>query len=258
MRLRSGTLIRYGDNVEDEDEDDGIEMVVQKIQPEPETRFDTPIDYMLSIEDRYQPNISFEDMPYINVKMRAIAVDWIVDVHKRQKMHREVLSLACSIFDRYQTVHRGIRRAKYQLVVSCSLMLASKLEDIEYSEFSDFVYLCDGAYSRVQEFIDMETQIASELSHDLWAPTSYTFLWYLCKGNIPRRCQYLCEEALVAHHNFKPSVIACAAMCIEKKTGWETLYSEEDLVEAMHFLRNRPEYRLDPPLTAVRRKFSIW
>lgn len=47
----------------------------------------------------------------INESMRAILIDWLVDVHAKFKLLPETLYLTCNLIDRYLT-QKQVKRAK--------------------------------------------------------------------------------------------------------------------------------------------------
>ena len=84
----------------------------------------------------------------INERMRAVLVDWIVDVHWKYRQQPETLFLAVSVIDRYlEVAHTS--RAELQLVGCTALLIASKHEEVYKQEVSvaDMVYVCDNMYS---------------------------------------------------------------------------------------------------------------
>jgi hypothetical protein len=92
-----------------------------------------------------RPNY-MEHQDEINTRMRAILVDWLVQVHHKFKMVPETLYLTVNLIDRYLE-KRYVSRQELQLVGVASLLIASKYEEIYIPEMSDFVYICDNAYT---------------------------------------------------------------------------------------------------------------
>jgi len=90
-----------------------------------------------------------ENQPYINQRMRSILVDWLVEVHLKFKLVPETLYLTVNLIDRY-LAKTEVSRAKVQLVGVTALLIASKYEEIYPPELRDLVFICDGAYSKVE------------------------------------------------------------------------------------------------------------
>jgi Cyclin, N-terminal domain len=84
---------------------------------------------------------------HINERMRAILVDWLIEVHLKFKLVPETLHLTINLIDRYLSLQE-VNRPKLQLVGVTSLLIASKYEEIYPPELRDLVYICDRAYTR--------------------------------------------------------------------------------------------------------------
>lgn len=65
----------------------------------------------------------------INCKMRAILIDWIVEVHLKFKLADPTLYLTCHIIDRF-CMQENVHRSKLQLVGVTALLIACKYEEI--------------------------------------------------------------------------------------------------------------------------------
>jgi len=79
--------------------------------------------------------------------MRAILMDWIVDVHLRFKLLPETLYLSVNIIDRY-LAQQLIQREFLQLVGITALLIASKIEEIYPPRLKDFVEITDNTYTK--------------------------------------------------------------------------------------------------------------
>jgi hypothetical protein len=88
-----------------------------------------------------------ESQPYINERMRAILIDWLIEVHLKFKLVPESLYLTVNLIDRYLE-REVITRARLQLLGVAALLVASKYEEIYPPELRDLVYICDRAYTR--------------------------------------------------------------------------------------------------------------
>ena len=84
---------------------------------------------------------------HINEKMRAILVDWLVEVHMKFRLVPETLFLTINLIDRYLE-RREVERCNLQLLgVSC-LLIAAKYEEIWPPGVNELVYICDNAYTK--------------------------------------------------------------------------------------------------------------
>lgn len=79
--------------------------------------------------------------------MRAILVDWIIEVHLKFKLLPETLFITVSLIDRYLELEQ-IKRTNLQLVGVTAMLIASKYEEIYAPEVRDFVYITDNAYTK--------------------------------------------------------------------------------------------------------------
>ena len=87
----------------------------------------------------------------INAKMRAILIDWLVDVHIKFKFKLETHYLTVNLIDRFlEQTPTVVAREELQLVGVTALLLSSKYEEIYPPEIRELVYITDEAYTRPQ------------------------------------------------------------------------------------------------------------
>ncbi|NXM33342.1 CCNB2 protein, partial [Oxyruncus cristatus] len=190
----------------------------------------------------------------INGRMRAILVDWLVQVHSRFHLLQETLYMCVALIDRFLQSH-PIPRKRLQLVGVTAMLLASKYEEILCPDVADFVYITDNAYTST-EIREMEMIILKELNFDLGRPLPIHFLRRASKAGEADAKQhtlakYLMELTLIdydmVHH--RPSEIAAAALCLSQKIlGYDkwgtkqqyyTGYAEDSLLMTMkHMAKN--------------------
>lgn len=78
-------------------------------------------------------------------RMRAILLDWIMEVCEVYRLRRVTYYLAVDYIDRYLRIRPDVPKTQLQLVgVSC-LFMAAKLEEVYPPKISEFSYVCDGA-----------------------------------------------------------------------------------------------------------------
>ena len=65
----------------------------------------------------------------ITARMRAILIDWLVEVHLKFKLAPSTLYLCVHLIDQYCT-HNQVQRSKLQLVGITALLIACKYEEI--------------------------------------------------------------------------------------------------------------------------------
>ncbi|XP_055568716.1 cyclin-A2 isoform X1 [Falco biarmicus] len=174
--------------------------------------------YLREMEVKCKPKMGYmKKQPDITNNMRAILVDWLVEVGEEYKLQNETLHLAVNYIDRFLS-SMSVLRGKLQLVGTAAMLLASKFEEIYPPEVAEFVYITDDTYTKKQ-VLRMEHLILKVLSFDLAAPTINQFLtqYFLHKqtnGKVESLSMYLGELSLIdadPYLKYLPSVIAAAA-----------------------------------------------
>ena len=167
----------------------------------------------------------------INLQMRSILVDWIIDVHYKFGFTDETLFMTILTIDRYISI-KQISRIKFQLLGITSMLLACKHEEINVPKVEDFIYITDNAYTK-DEVIHMENDILNALNFELLYPSPIKFYQILSlKFNFDKfqhlLGKYLMESFLIDLNwiNYKPSVISCACIYIVMKYGKKENYQE--------------------------------
>ena len=102
---------------------------------------------------------------HINEKMRAILIDWLVEVHLKFKLVPETLYLTVNLIDRY-LLGSPVERSNLQLVGVSALLLASKYEEIYPPELKDLVYITDKAYTQ-EQILGMEEKMVKALKYKM-------------------------------------------------------------------------------------------
>jgi len=164
-----------------------------------------------------------KNQPDINEKMRAILIDWLVEVHLKFKLYPETLYLTINLIDRYLEKEQVLRQ-HLQLVGVTSMLIASKYEEIYAPEVRDFVYITDKAYTK-EEILSMEYKMLTKMEFNITTPSSYRFLeriFKLCPEadeKIFNLSRYLIELSLVEYRMLKhpPSMLASAALFLSMK-----------------------------------------
>jgi len=173
----------------------------------------------------------------INEKMRAILIDWLLEVHFKFKLLPETLYLTVNIIDRFLE-RRSVQRTKLQLVGVTAMLIASKFEEIYPPEDKDFVFITSNAFSHDQ-ILDMEAKMLNSLKFEVSAPTAWVFLnRYARVGGMDSKVKLLAQyyterclqEASMLKHS--PSKQACAALYAALRTLEDTTVTWEEELEA--------------------------
>lgn len=131
---------------------------------------------MLNKEKTYLRDKHFmQRHPLLQPKMRAILLDWLMEVCEVYKLHRETFYLAQDFFDRYMATQQNIVKTLLQLIGISSLFIAAKLEEIYPPKLHQFAYVTDGACSGDQ-ILNMELIIMQALNWQLSPLTIVSWL----------------------------------------------------------------------------------
>lgn len=158
----------------------------------------------------------------ISDKMRAVLVDWLIEVHLKFKLLPETLFLTVNLIDRYLEKH-SISRKRLQLLGVTGMLIACKYEEIYPPIVKDFVYITENAYTK-EEILAMELAVLTTVDFDVQIASGYRFFERYCKlvklddmqANFSR---YLIELSLVNYQMLKypPSMISASSIYLIKK-----------------------------------------
>ncbi|KAI9082050.1 hypothetical protein K1719_035975 [Acacia pycnantha] len=224
------------------------------------------------VEHENRPHDYMDSQPELNERMRAILVDWLVDVHRKFDLSLETLYLTINIIDRFLAI-KAVPRRELQLVGISAMLMASKYEEIWPPEVNDFVCLSDRAYTHEQILV-MEKTILNKLEWYLTVPTTYVFLVRFVKASIPdeklENMVYFLSELGAMHYAtimYCPSMVAASAVLAARRTlnknpAWSdtlklhTGYSEAQLMDCARLLVSFHSTARNGKLQVVYRKYS--
>lgn len=69
----------------------------------------------------------FQRHPTLQPRMRAILLDWLIEVCEVYKLHRETYYLAMDYIDRYLSTHQNVPKNQLQLIGITCLFIAAKV-----------------------------------------------------------------------------------------------------------------------------------
>ena len=170
----------------------------------------------------------------INEQMRAILIDWIIEVHFQFNLRQETLYMTISIIDTYLSFH-FISRKELQLLGIACLLISCKSQEIYYPQQNKFIEVTDGAYTK-EDMLKMENDIIKKLNFNIVYPTPNDFYNILSKlYNFDKKQyflgKYFIECVLIDYQMIKysSSVIAAACIYLVMKyfgiNGYQKLYS---------------------------------
>lgn len=153
----------------------------------------------------------------ITPQMRAILVDWLVEVQECFELYHETLYLGVKLLDHFLE-RNTIKRDELQLVGATTLLISSKIEERHPPCLDDFIYICDDAYQQ-QQFIAMESRIIRSLGFDINIPIPYRFLRRYAKAafaNIETLtlARFLLESSLLESRFVANRASFMAASCL--------------------------------------------
>ncbi|TNM93681.1 hypothetical protein fugu_001857 [Takifugu bimaculatus] len=125
-------------------------------------------DYLKQREEKFVLADYMHMQPSLNAEMRAILVDWLVEVQENFELFHETLYLAVKMTDHYLS-KTPVDREMLQLVGSTAMLIASKFEERSPPCMEDFLYICDDAYRR-EELISTEASMLQTLVFDINIP----------------------------------------------------------------------------------------
>uniref|UniRef100_A0A3B5AZ95 G2/mitotic-specific cyclin-B2 n=1 Tax=Stegastes partitus TaxID=144197 RepID=A0A3B5AZ95_9TELE len=228
-------------------------------------------DYLKQREEKFVLCDYMPKQPSLNPEMRAILIDWLVEVQENFELYHETLYLAVKMTDHFLS-KTPVHREMLQLVGSTTMLIASKFEERSPPCVDDFLYICDDAYKR-EELISMEANILQTLSFDINIPIPYRFLRRYAKCvsagmDTLTLARYFCEMSLM-EMDLVPErgsllASACLLMALVTKDlgGWSPIlqfhsgYQTSDLAPVVRKLYVMLLAPPDDKLRAIRNKYS--
>lgn len=258
-----------------EDLPEGVEDYDQEMREDPTAVADYAnhiFKYYREREKKFVIEKYIERQPDVMRSMRAILVDWMVEVQESFELNHETLYLGVKILDLYLT-RVIIKRDTLQLIGSTALFIACKFDERTPPYVDDFLYICDDAYNR-KELLAMEIKILKEIDFDLGVPLSYRFLRrYARCAKVGMEdltfTRYILEMSLMDYDliDCSDSALAAAALlmsrCIKgEEPSWTpTLehYSGYKVEDIYHLTQMLHSMMCQPPkehLSTIRNKYS--
>ncbi|XP_068444015.1 G2/mitotic-specific cyclin-B3 isoform X2 [Clinocottus analis] len=228
-------------------------------------------DYLKRREEKFVLRNYMSDQCSLNPEMRAILIDWLVEIQENFELYHETLYLAVKMADHY-LAKTPVHRELLQLVGSTTMLIASKFEERSPPSVDDFLYICDDAYKR-EEIISMEANILQTLAFDINIPIPYRFLRRFAKCvssgmDTLTLARFYLEMSLMEMElvSTRGSLLAssCLLLALVSKDlgGWSPVlqfhsgYRAEDLAPVVRTLHRMLSAPPDDKLKAVRNKYS--
>lgn len=187
---------------------------------------DEIFDHLYRRERETLPTHNYLEDPdsayHLRPSMRAILVDWLVEVHEKFQCYPETLFLTINVMDRFLAKNK-VTLSKLQLLAVTSLFIAAKFEEVTLPKLSDYAYITDGAASK-HDIKSAEMFMLTSLSFDIAWPNPMNFLRRISKADsydFQTRSigKFLLEYTMCCHKfiNVKPSVMSAMSMFIARR-----------------------------------------
>jgi len=208
----------------------------------------------------------------ITEAMRAILVDWLVEVQESFELNHETLYTAVKMTDIYLS-RKQVRKEDLQLVGATACLIACKVDERIPPLVDDFLYVCDDAYNRDQ-LMKMERKMLKVVGFDLGYSLSYRYVrryGRVCRVTMPvlTLARYILEMSLMEYKlNTDTSESKLAASCLilamkmKGITGFTATmeyFSGYKLSELEHIFSDLVSLLEKPPganLRTIRSKYS--
>ena len=169
-------------------------------------------DYLLNINNN-------ELTPTI----RLVSINWIIMIHHKVFDFKEsTLFLTVQIIDRFLS-KKMLNLEKTELLLLCSLILASKHEEIDYVNMNESLQLSSNRFTK-EEIINMEYEILNQLNFEIIIPNMNDyfniFSLILNMSEIEKnKCLYLLNIILIDFYmlEFPNYILALAVIKIISK-----------------------------------------
>ncbi|XP_061657978.1 G2/mitotic-specific cyclin-B1 [Syngnathoides biaculeatus] len=178
--------------------------------------------YMRQLEAEQNVRENYLQGQEVTGNMRAILLDWLVQVSLKFRLLQETVYMTVGIIDRFLQ-DNPVSKKQLQLVGVTAMFLACKYEEMYPPEISDFAFVTDRAYTTAQ-IREMEMTILRVLKFQLGRPLPLHFLRRASKIHEVTTEQhtlakYLLELTMVDYEmaHYPPSLVASAAMALTLK-----------------------------------------
>ncbi|PAN33077.1 hypothetical protein PAHAL_5G535100 [Panicum hallii] len=236
--------------------------------------------HLREAETKKRPSTDFMEIIQkdVNPSMRAILIDWLVEVAEEYRLVPDTLYLTVNYIDRYLSGNE-INRQRLQLLGVACMLIAAKYEEICAPQVEEFCYITDNTYFR-DEVLEMEASVLNYLKFEMTAPTAKCFLRRFARAaqacdedpalHLEFLANYIAELSLLEYSllSYPPSLIAASAIFLAKfvlqpaKYPWNstlahyTQYKPSELCDCVKALHRLFSVGPGSNLPAIREKYS--
>jgi len=218
----------------------------------------------------------------ITPEMRAILVDWLVEVCEEFQLHTDTLFLCVGCIDRYLSV-KPITRDQFQLLGITSLLVAAKYEELYVPTVTELAYITDNTYTK-EQVMSMEGYVLNSLGFSISFLTSNQFTHLMLQKVIQDLCLEDAEKVQTLTHmcsffveltlldcqflRFFPSLVGTAVVALSAQCSGlpdqmsflqaATNYKRHEIKQCADYIIRLSKALANEttPLAAIRNKFS--
>ncbi|XP_039798777.1 cyclin-A1-4-like isoform X5 [Panicum virgatum] len=238
-------------------------------------------------ETRKMPSTHFVEtiQTDMSTTMRAVLIDWLVEVTEEYRLVPETLYLTVNYIDRYLSV-KEINRNRLQLLGVACLLIAAKYEEICPPQVEELCYITDDSYTK-EEVLQMEASVLNYLKFEMTVPTPKCFLSSYQFYGLSQRVEtfffmqdstlhleflanYICELSLLEYSLlcYLPSLVAASSVFLARfilkptKNPWNsslsyyTQYTPSELCGCVRVLHRLFCFGPGRDVPAIREKYS--
>ena len=197
------------------------------------------LENLIEEEEKYYMKLNpfYYNFQYeINPNMRAVLIDWLIDLNRKLNFQEETFINAIYIMDSYLS-KKFIKKIYFQLLGITSLMISSKINEIYLRPLSVYSDMIDNAYL-AEEIKIMEKDILNVLEFNLLVPSPLKFYEIITQKvgfsndiNKYKFGEFLIQSFLIDNHSlyYSSSIIAIATCYIVMKfsnsSNYKTLFN---------------------------------
>ncbi|KAK3092423.1 hypothetical protein FSP39_002660 [Pinctada imbricata] len=232
--------------------------------------------YLQRVERRRTfPDNFLDDTGSVTSSMRAVLMDWFIQVQVHQDFTQQTLHMAVALVDRFMTL-QVISLDALQLVGITCILIAAKFHERFPPEIKTLCFLTDNTFTEDQVIL-LERVILQKMDFDLNMPDTSVFLDRFLEiesdsdnhSEIDGMTKYIIDLTLTTLEfvYFVPSVIAASSLYLTRKllglsTVWTyglsyyTRYSEKELHDCVLAMARLLQEAPKAKLQGARTKFG--
>lgn len=234
-------------------------------------------DYYRHREVHFRVRKYLHKHPEVDVKTRAILIDWMVEIQETFELNHETLYNAVKLTDMYLCKTKNVDKNTIQKLACVAIFIAAKYDERSPPLVDDLIYLSGDRFSR-DELLAMERELFATVGYDLGSPLSYRYLrrfGRVCRVDmktltmgrfILETSLMVYEYAMVSQSRLAAAAFVLAMRMLDKNneyewnpvlekysgfTGEEVMPLVEHMNHILHFSKDKWAQ-----LTSVRQKYS--